>query len=487
MWVGSTVGNYVVRQKVGEGGMGVVYLAEHPRITKRVAIKVLNPASTGERSDVVGRFLNEARAASEIRSEHVIDILDFGELPDGSPYLVMEWLEGEPFSRLLSRGLLSLDRGLHILRGIGAALTAAHQRGVVHRDLKPDNVFIIERHGDPDFVKVLDFGIAKLAHGDGNLYRTATGALIGTPAYMSPEQCRGLRSIDHRSDVYSMGVIAYQVFTGRLPFEAEGLGDLLLAHLSQSPPPPGSLVGSLPTPVSDAIMRALAKSPDDRFDSTAAFLAALAGDATEAPAPPATQVLPAPSEALPPRTQVLPPAPSSAGPPHQTTLSHASAEIRPAVERPRAGRARVLAAAAAAAAGLSFAGWLLLGGHRGAPTISSSPPTPPSHAGAVPTPAAEIPAPPATPAPATEMPPAPRIGATSGADTGDRSPATPGTEAAPPRGVRSATRPAAIPTPPGAADIERDFPERDPRRRARDQDKAPASQRARLKLQTDFP
>src|SRR4051794_3303169 len=119
MWVGSTVGNYVVRQKVGEGGMGVVYLAEHPRITKRVAIKVLNPASTGERSDVVGRFLNEARAASEIRSEHVIDILDFGELPDGSPYLVMEWLEGEPFSRLLSRGLLSLDRGLHILRGIG--------------------------------------------------------------------------------------------------------------------------------------------------------------------------------------------------------------------------------------------------------------------------------------------------------------------------------------------------------------------------------
>jgi len=263
--IGRTIGNYVVREKIGEGGMGVVYRAEHPHIKRHVAIKVLHPGAD-RNPEVVHRFFNEARAATEIRNAHIVEVMDFGELPEGTPYLVMEWLEGESLGSLLrATRKLPVPRAAHILGGIARALKAAHSKGVVHRDLKPDNVFLVRVEGEPDLIKVLDFGIAKLlVTGMPARYQTQTGAIIGTPAYMSPEQCRGAKEIDHRSDVYSLGVMGYQMLTGRLPFDAEALGELLLKHMTEKPPPPAAIEPSVPEAISGVIAGALEKEPDKR-------------------------------------------------------------------------------------------------------------------------------------------------------------------------------------------------------------------------------
>jgi serine/threonine-protein kinase len=286
--IGTTIGNYVVRDKIGEGGMGVVYVAEHPRIGRKVAIKVLLPEYS-QNPDVVARFFTEARASSAIKNEHIIDIIDFGELADGSSYIIMEWLEGRPLTAVLgSEGKLSVERALHVARGIGRALAAAHGRGIVHRDLKPDNVFLVQRGDDPEFVKVLDFGIAKLLGPDTKdggagaaklASKTRTGAIIGTPMYMSPEQCRGV-AVDERSDIYSLGVIGYQMLTGKVPFEAEGLGELLLKHMTEPPQPLRELVPTLPENVERAVLRALAKEPDKRQARVEDFVAELGGQVT---------------------------------------------------------------------------------------------------------------------------------------------------------------------------------------------------------------
>jgi hypothetical protein len=282
--IGRTVGNYVIRAQVGEGGMGIVYVAEHPQISRRVAVKVLHPGND-RAPELVHRFFTEARAASDIRNEHIVDVLDFGQLPDGSPYLVMEWLEGQSLAALLlDVPVLAPARAARIVRGVTQALRAAHGKGVVHRDLKPDNVFLVPRDSDPDFVKVLDFGIAKLvAAGASSTFQTQTGAIMGTPAYMSPEQCRGAKEIDHRSDIYSVGVMAYQMLTGRLPFAADSLGELLFKHLGETPVAPEAIVPSLPAGLSAIIERALAKEPDKR--PTLAELAA-AMDAVDTGADP---------------------------------------------------------------------------------------------------------------------------------------------------------------------------------------------------------
>jgi serine/threonine-protein kinase len=281
--LGRTIGNYVVREKIGEGGMGVVYLAEHPRIGKKVAIKVLLP-EYGHNPDVVARFFTEARAANAIRNEHIIDIIDFGELEDRSSYIIMEWLEGRSLTTALEKeGCFPVDRALHIAGGMGRALVAAHARGIVHRDLKPDNIYLIHRGNDPDFAKVLDFGIAKLLGQEvGADLKTKTGAIIGTPMYMSPEQCRGIQ-VDERSDLYSFGVILYQMLTGRLPFVADGLGELLLKHMTEAPPPPRGLQPSIPAHVEEVLLIALAKDPEQRFRKVEAMLAALGGAAFERP------------------------------------------------------------------------------------------------------------------------------------------------------------------------------------------------------------
>src|SRR5262245_59225054 len=217
--IGRTIGNYLLSRKIGEGVMGAVYFAQHPRIGRKVAIKVLHP-ELSKNPEIVARFFTEAKAANEIKNEHIIEILDFGELDDGTSYFIMEWLEGRSLAEAMgATGKFTIERSLHVLRGVGRALAAAHARGIVHRDLKPDNIFLIPRGDETEFVKVLDFGIAKLMTSDPMArYKTQTGAIMGTPYYMSPEQCRGnTREIDHRSDIYSVGVIVYQMVAGKLP------------------------------------------------------------------------------------------------------------------------------------------------------------------------------------------------------------------------------------------------------------------------------
>ena len=275
--VGQTVGNYNITAKLGAGGMGLVFLAEHPVIGSKVALKAIHPHFARD-SDVVSRFVNEARAVNQIGHEHIVDISDFGTTPDGDFYFIMEYLHGETLADLIGRqGALPPARALNIAAQIADALQASHEQGVIHRDLKPDNIFLITRDATPDFVKVLDFGLAKLTHGSmaTPTNNTGAGTVMGTPFYMSPEQCEGRGELDHRADIYALGVMLFEMLTGRVPFGGEGYGEVLIKHISVRPPTVCSLVPDLP-PAMDAILgRALAKAPGDRFQTMSAVRAAL--------------------------------------------------------------------------------------------------------------------------------------------------------------------------------------------------------------------
>jgi len=376
--IGRTIGNYVVRDKIGEGGMGVVFRAEHPHINRRVAIKVLHPGAD-RNPEVVHRFFNEARAATEIRNEHIVEVLDFGTLPEGMPYLVMEWLDGESLGSLLrSARKLPLAQAAMIMSGIARALRAAHGKGVVHRDLKPDNVFLVRRDGEPDLVKVLDFGIAKLlATGMPVQYQTQTGAIIGTPAYMSPEQCRGAKEIDHRTDVYALGVIGYQMLTGRLPFAADALGELLLKHLTETPPPADSIEPSVPAPVSQMLARALEKEPEKRpsLDEIMFTMDAVVAADAAVPRPGGATLTAALSARFASAPQVSGPAPAPG--PH-TTLGASASEI--GLERKLPPRKRTGLIIGGAAAGLLVTAGVLVfvmksqRGHAVRPDLPAAPP-----------------------------------------------------------------------------------------------------------------
>jgi serine/threonine-protein kinase len=345
--IGSVIGNYVVKAKVGEGGMGVVYLAEHPRLGRKVAIKLLH-AQFSQTPEFVSRFFVEAKAATEIGSDHIVGVLDFGELPDGQSYLILEWLEGHSLAQVLTdEKKLSLVRAIHIARGVARALAAAHAIGIVHRDLKPDNVFLVRKEDDPEFAKVLDFGIAKLLHegkNDAVRVKTETGAIFGTPAYMSPEQCRGAEKVDPRSDIYSLGVIFFEMVTGRVPFEAQGLGDLLIAHMTEEPPPLRAIDQTIPEPIEAAIAKSLHKSPDLRFQSMDAFMTALS-DAWAASGPIRTGVMPTAAGVHEVRSA-------------QSTLSRTAAEL---VSPERGSRPRptlaIAGVAMAAALGVGVVAW----------------------------------------------------------------------------------------------------------------------------------
>jgi serine/threonine protein kinase len=214
---GSMVGEYQVTRKVGGGAMGDVFAGVHPMIGKRVAIKVLKEHLVSDER-MVQRFVLEARSVNAIGHPNIIDVFAFGQLPDGRRYFVMELLEGESLEELLPRRALSVDETRRYLEQVCAALGAAHHEGIIHRDLKPGNIFIATpRHG-ATYVKLLDFGVAKLIRGDVGAVSLKTGAPIGTPCYMSPEQVRARRDVDHRSDIYSVGVILFEIFTGRVPF-----------------------------------------------------------------------------------------------------------------------------------------------------------------------------------------------------------------------------------------------------------------------------
>ena len=254
---------YRVEAVLGQGGMGLVYRATHTRLGKTLAIKVLQASMRDE--NALTRFQREAESASAIGDAHIVDVSDFGTLPDGSTYIVMECLRGVDLSTAIeSQGPMPVDRVCHIGIQLCRALGAAHEIGVVHRDLKPENVFLIESDGDPDFVKVLDFGIAKVAHAVDGL--TRDNDFLGTPHYMSPEQCEG-RDLDHRTDIYALGVLLYEMVSARVPHDADTAIAILHRHVYERPTPIDLYVPDVPHSFKRIIGRCLAKKPEQRYDS----------------------------------------------------------------------------------------------------------------------------------------------------------------------------------------------------------------------------
>jgi len=262
---GEVVGEYTVEHKLGEGAFGKVFKGRHPLIGKEVAIKVLARKFASD-PEVVSRFVAEARAVNQISHRNIIDIFSFGQLRDGRQYFVMELLQGKPLDQILrSRDRLTLEEALPILKQLGRALDAAHAKGVAHRDLKPANVFVaIDDEGGP-FPKLLDFGVAKLINAEPaqTSHKTATGSPIGTPYYMSPEQCRA-ENVDVRTDIYSFGVMTYQLLTGTLPFFKGNYIEILFQHMTDAPPPPSSRAPEVPPALDGVILSMMAKSPSDR-------------------------------------------------------------------------------------------------------------------------------------------------------------------------------------------------------------------------------
>jgi tRNA A-37 threonylcarbamoyl transferase component Bud32 len=286
--VGQTIGNYMLTAKLGEGGMGVVYLAEHPVIGRKVAMKAIHP-ELSRNPEVVSRFVTEAKAVNQIGNEHIVDIHDFGTTGDGEFYFVMEFLQGEALSDHLKRSApLEAARALAIAAQVADALGASHEHGIIHRDLKPENIFLITKSHTSDFVKVLDFGLAKLTQGDEKVsHKTRTGSVMGTPYYMSPEQCEGKANIDHRADIYSLGVILFEMLTAKVPFGGEGYGEIIVKHITAPVPSPRAINPLLQPSVEAVIMRALAKRREDRFQSMEELAKALLDPETYAATAPA--------------------------------------------------------------------------------------------------------------------------------------------------------------------------------------------------------
>jgi serine/threonine-protein kinase len=273
--IGTQLGAYRVLDRLGQGGMGSVWTGEHVVLGRRVALKVLHPAYSA-RPDIVTRFFNEARAAVKIADPGTVEIFDFGQHTDGTAYLVMELLDGEPLDRRLARqGVLDPRSALRIVGQVATTLAAAHACGIVHRDVKPENIFLIR---DPaveggERAKILDFGIAKI--GGGTAMPTQTSAVFGTPLYMSPEQCRGAGYVDARSDLYALGCVLFELVTGRPPFRGQGMADLVMAHLRETPPTPSTIAPGIAPEVDHLVLRCLAKRPDARPGSARALATAI--------------------------------------------------------------------------------------------------------------------------------------------------------------------------------------------------------------------
>jgi eukaryotic-like serine/threonine-protein kinase len=333
---GKKFGNYRAVSLIGEGGFGAVYLAEHPLMSRKAAVKVLRPARAAD-MEFLTRFFNEARAASAINHPNIVEIFDAGVTEEGTPYLLMELLHGETLKDRLARtGALPVNTALGMAVACASALAAAHRSGIVHRDFKPENVFLAK---DPEGsgrtgqerVKILDFGIAKLTgFGTANVVRTEVGSFMGSPRYVSPEQWLATREVDHRTDIYALAAVLFEMITGQPPFDASDLIELRQMHLGAPPPrlADRGVVDAAPE-LEAAIARALAKDPDQRFasaDEMGALLARLAG------------VAPA-MTSLPPRPASRPTEPlyGGAGATGGTTLTGSTGESTdaPAVDRER--------------------------------------------------------------------------------------------------------------------------------------------------------
>jgi serine/threonine protein kinase len=351
---GTTVGEYTIESKLGQGGFGAVYRAVHPLIGKHAAVKVLSREFSSN-PQMVSRFIAEARAVNQIRHRNIIDIFSFGQLPDGRQYYIMELLEGTSFDAYLSRRKrLDFDEALPIFRGIARALDAAHAKGILHRDLKPENIFLV-RHEDSFEPKLLDFGLVKLLDakakrdGDGGeSHNTKTGTPMGTPYYMSPEQCRG-QEVDARTDVYSFGTLVFEVLTGNVPFRGAATLDILFQHMSSPPPAASERCPAVPSALDAPLAQIMAKDPNGRPGSVGEaveFLARAAGMPAESQRRIMVDsgTMTAAERAVAPTVMLAPSSPPQA--PAQTFLG-AETSIAP----PKKSRAPLVAAVAALVAG----------------------------------------------------------------------------------------------------------------------------------------
>ena len=272
-------GQFQILQRIGKGGMGSVYKALQPAMNRMVAVKILHPKLTS-RKDLASRFRREARAMSHLAHPNTAKVFLYGELDDGSLYIVMEFLEGKNLNQTVrAEGPFTVQRALPIMVQVCGALEEAHRLGIVHRDLKPENIFLCQSGGLKDFPKVLDFGLAKVTEREmrpGSVILTQEGMVFGTPEFMSPEQAQG-KTLDPASDQYSLAVILYEVLTGKLPFEGKSAMDFLAFHVSNKPIPLSERVPGkkFPALLDQIIDKALSKKPEERFGSVAEFGAAL--------------------------------------------------------------------------------------------------------------------------------------------------------------------------------------------------------------------
>jgi serine/threonine-protein kinase len=451
---GTIIGQYRIVQKIGAGGMGVVYLAEHTLVGRRAAIKVLLPEYSVRRA-IVTRFFNEARAMTSIPDPGIVQMYDFGFHSEGSAYIVMELLEGETLERRLKRlRRLEIADAVRITRQIAGSLASAHDAGIIHRDLKPDNVFMVR---DPEALggerpKVLDFGVAKLS-GDLDRGQTLAGTMMGTPAYMSPEQARGAGDVDARSDIYSLGCVTACLVTGRLPFDGTGIGELISAHMNLAPHRPSDLAPGVPAELDEIVLRCLEKSPGDRFQSMVelqatcdALLAVLsvrdAPLATGSLAPRAFTPRSAPPRSAPARSAPRYDAPVLDTSPHPTTLSSAagatSPSLPPAPLRRRIGVWIGIAATAIAA------------GVVAAIAMTGRAPVPPGRAAAAPATATAVPSAPAAGTPDSSA----TSTSTSTSTSTPTTPATPATPATPSVAAPAPAKPPSAAPSPAAPSAE---------------------------------
>lgn len=306
-YVGREVaGQFRIVKRIGSGGMGAVYMADQPEMNRHVAIKILHPRYLS-RSDLVARFRREARAMSHLSHPNTARVFLYGQLEDGACYFVMEYLEGRNLAQVVrAEGPMDPSRAIPIMTQVCGALDEAHRAGIIHRDLKPENIFLTVQGGIDNFPKVLDFGLAKVTEkqmAPGSMILTREGMVFGTPEFMSPEQARG-KTLDARSDIYSLGTIMYELLTGKLPFDARQSIEFIQLHVNATPIPLSERAPekNFPPGLEDAVMKALNKNPDDRYASAAEF-----GDALQAVlAPAASGEMASPVAAPQPEPQPVP-------------------------------------------------------------------------------------------------------------------------------------------------------------------------------------